>query len=417
MAIDLSHKSVLFFDPSGDFVHMAEAVIGDFGAVKYFAPWDRGFPAVRDYVPGTGLDGIERVYDFFDALDETDLVVFPDVGNGGLQEYLRRQGMAVFGSGYAEQLERNRWFLKSICKKYKLECADAIPVTGLENLRQILAEMTDVYVKMSIFRGDDETFHHEDQADTTRRLNELALKMEPYSNHAEFVIEQPISVDNCVEIGADLCANVAGLYPRYNLWGYEAKDRAYAGHAGLLPQRLTSVLEKLEPILREFNYRGTLSTETKECKDGSYFLDFTARCANPPSPLMRFMVQNWGEIMWEAANGRIVEPEFAAPIGVQIILRSEYGAENPLRISVGRWDRTVLFGHCAYEGSDYSISPSEIAECAAACGMGSTLSQALEEAVNTAEGIKGREITWDEGALEELTESIETGDKLGISWE
>lgn len=391
--------------------------MGDFARVLYYSVWDKSFPAVRDYIPGTGLDGVERVYDFFDCLDDADLIVFPDVGNAGLQEWLRKQGYPVFGSGAGGQLERDRWFLKSVCKKYGIDAADAIPVTGVDNLRNILGEMDDVYVKMSIFRGDDETFHHEDQADTTRRLNELMLKMEPYHQRAEFVIEQPIQAKPCVEVGVDLPVCVGGLYPRDSAWGYEIKDKAYVGRAGRLPERLSTVVDKFTPVLQHFDYRGAMSTETRETRDGSYFLDFTARFPNPPSGLMRFMISNWGELMWEAAHGRVVEPEWAAPIGVEIVLRSEYGTENPLRVSVGRWDRTVLYGHAAYDGSDYAVSPAEIPECGCVCGMGSTLTQALEEACEVAEGVKGRDLNWDAGSLEQLTEAIETGEKLGIKWE
>jgi hypothetical protein len=396
---------------------MAEALVGEFGTVRYYSVWDEAFPSVRKYIPGSGLQGIERVFDFFQALDDADLVIFPDVGQAGLQEWLRGQGIPVFGSGLAGQLERDRWFLKSCCKKYGIDAADAIPVTGIENLRSVLAQMNDVHVKMSIFRGDNETFHHEDQVDTARRLNELTLKMEPYSDRAEFVIEQPIEGKPCVEIGADLAVNVDGIYPHDNLWGYEIKDRAYGGRVGALPGRIRSVVDKLAPILEEFGYRGAMSTETRETKDGSYFLDFTARFPNPPSALQRFMILNWGELLWEAAHGRVVEPDWAAPVGVQLILKSEYGADNPLRVSVSRWDRTVLYGHCAFDGSDYAVSGSEIAECGAACGMGTTLAQALEEACDVAEGIKGRELVWDAGALEELTEAIKTGSDLGIEWE
>ena len=398
---------------------MAEAVVGEFARVLYYSIWESAFPTVRHYLPGSGLDGIERIYDFFDALDRTDLVVFTDVGNAGLQEYLRRLGMPVFGSGAASQLERDRWFLKSVCQKYQLNCADAIPVTGLDNLRNILGQMSDeeVHVKLSIFRGDSETFKHTDPADTTRRLNELALKMEPYNDRAEFVIEQPIDGDPCVEVGVDLPVNVAGVYPRDAMWGYEIKDEAYAGRVGVLPERLRTVLDKLAPVLEFFNYRGAMSEETRETREGSFLLDFTARFPNPPSALQRFMIDNWGEILWEGANGRVVEPEWLAPVGVEIILRSEYGTENPLRVGVQRWDRTVLYGHAADSGVDYAVSPSEIPECGAACGMGSTLAEAMEEAVEVAQGIKGRDLVWDAGSLEELTEAIKTGEQLGISWE
>ena len=417
--IDLSDKTVLFYDASAGYSHMAEAVVGDFARVLYHVPWDAAFPSVRNYIPGTGLDGVERVEDFFDVLDGVDLVVFADVGNSGLQQWLRRQGMPVFGSGAADRLERDRWYLKSVCKRFDIQAADAIPVTGIENLRQILGAMEneEVHVKLSTFRGDSETFKHENPADTTRRLNELALRMEPYGDHVEFVVEQPIDGKPCVEVGADLPVNVGGLYPRETLWGYEAKDLGYAGRVGALPERVRTVVDKLAPILERLDYRGAMSEETRETNEGTFLLDFTARFPNPPSALMRFMIHNWGELMWEAAHGNVVEPDWIAPIGVQLILKSEYGAENPLRVTVGRWDRTVLYGHASFDGNDFAVSPSEIAECGAACGFGATLEEAMSDAVDAADACKGRELVWDAGSLEQLTEAIETGEKLGIKWE
>jgi thiamine monophosphate synthase len=40
----------------------------------------------------------------------------------------------------------------------------------------------------------------------------------------------------------------------------------------------------------------------------------------------------------------------------------------------------------------------------------------MEDAIATAEGIKGFQVTYDASALEELTETIQAGNKLGLSW-
>jgi hypothetical protein len=40
----------------------------------------------------------------------------------------------------------------------------------------------------------------------------------------------------------------------------------------------------------------------------------------------------------------------------------------------------------------------------------------MAEALEVAESVKGRELTFDAGAVAELTDTIETGEKLGISW-
>lgn len=414
--LDLTGKTILFFDPSAGYTHMAEAVVSDFAAVKYYSIWEQAFPSAKDYIPGSGLDGIERVWDFFDALEGTDIVVFPDVGNAGLQDWLRRQGMPVFGSAGAERIERDRWYFKSLCKKYKIDCADAMPVTGIDNLRAVLAETDDVFVKLSYFRGDLETFHHTNALETRRRLDELALRMEPYGAEALFVVEMPINADLCVEIGADVPCTANGIYPRDILWGYECKDRAYAGCVGALPKRLRRVLDKLSPCFEDYGYRGAFSSETRETPKGSFFLDATCRFPNPPSGVLAFIIRNWGELFWETAHGRVVEPDYVAPVGVQLIFKSEYGADNALAVQVDRWDRTLLYGHCQFGGQHYAVSPSEIAECGSAVGLGTTLGQAMAEAIDVADGVKGRELVYDAGALQDLTDAIEQGEKLGIDW-
>lgn len=414
--IDLSRKTVLFWDASGSYTHMAEAMVGAFGRVLYHVPWDTGFPASINALPGQGLDGIERIMDFFDALDETDLVIFTDVGMGGLQEYLRRQGMPVFGCAGADKLERDRYLLKAFAKNNGIGVAHAVPVLGLDNLRKVLEGREDLYVKVSYWRGDKETFKWDGDLSSGSHLDEMAVRMGPYGDLAEFVVEVPIDGDECCEVGADPPAVVDGMYPDICLWGYENKDKAYAGTTVPLPARIRDTLDRLAPVLREYRYRGPLSTETRETGKDSYLTDLTCRFPEPPSSLQRFMVRNLPEVFWEAAHGRLVEPDYVARIGVQIVLRSEYGAEHPVAVSVGRHDRVAIHGHANVAGQDYACSPAEIAECIGACGLADTLADAMEEAIDAAESVKGRDITFDKGALQELTETIQKGNSLGLNW-
>jgi hypothetical protein len=46
-------------------------------------------------VVGEGFEGIERIHDFFDYVDEADIFIFPDVYDGDLQRYLEAQGKLV----------------------------------------------------------------------------------------------------------------------------------------------------------------------------------------------------------------------------------------------------------------------------------------------------------------------------------
>ncbi len=427
--VDLSNKVAVFYDASGSYVHVAEGVAGDFGRILYYSSGpESGFPIPKNFLPGYGVDGIERIgvgqelEDFWDAVEIADLVVFTDVGNYGLQAYLRGQNVPVFGSGRAGRLEQDRLYLKSVAIKLGLDVASHFSIRGIDQLRDFLMGGPDnepageCYVKLSYWRGLAETFHHTEPFMSRSWLDELSLEAGPYAQLIEFLIESPIDDEPCIEVGIDSYC-VDGLYPETMMWGYEAdKDNCYVGTTGQLPERLFATAERLSSQLADEHYRGPFSTETRETQNKSYLIDFTARFPEPPSSLQRFMISNMAEIMWEGAHGRIVEPEIVAPIGVQIVWKSGYGAHHPLAVSIGRMDRVTIHGHAVIDGQDYAVSPAELEEQGGAVGLGSTVAEALEDAIDAADSIKGREVTYQAGALEKLSEAIQTGNELGLKW-
>ena len=415
--VDVSSKRVLFYDASASYTHVAQAVVDQFAAVKYFCPWERGFSVARDFLPGIGLGGVERVADFFTALDDIDLVVFTDVGSAGLQEYLREQGLPVFGSARGAELERDRWKLKRTLEAANIDVSDGYLVRGLDNLRKVLQKQDDLWIKFSYFRGNVETFHHRSYPMSTHKLAEWALSLGPYAEVAEFIVEPPIESGLCVEVGCDPPWTCDGRFPQTFLWGYEDKDAAYCGTTHALPARMSAVLEKLAPILGKYGYRGPLSTETRECDDrASYLIDLSCRFPEPPSSVHTYLATNWGEMMYCAAIGDPVEPEYAGSYAVEIVLRSEAGAEHPLAVDIGNKDRVRLHGHCRINGQDYAVSPSEIREFGAACGIGDSLADATEEALDAAESVTGDEVEFDAAAVRRLLDTIRDGQKLDLDW-
>ena len=422
---DLSRKVVVFWDASGSYTHMAEAVVSDYARVLYYVPYESGFPSPLPFLPGYGVEGLERIgvgqsiEDFWDAIEIADLVVFTDVGNGGLQEYLRSQGIPVFGSGRGGRLEQDRLFLRTTARNAGLDVAGYFPIRGVDALRELFLGEDDIgehYIKLSYWRGLAETFHHTSPFMTRSWLDELSLDAGPYANEIEFLVELPINEEPCIEVGIDTYS-AEGLFPDTILWGYEAdKDNCFVGSAHPLPRRLAEVANKLSVVLQQTHYRGPLSTETRECPEKSYIIDFTARFPEPPSSLQRFMVANLAEIYWETANGRIVEPNVVAPIGVQIVWKSAYGARHPVAVNVGRWDRVTVHGHACIDGQHYAVSPAELEEQGGAVGLGSTVEAALEDAIDAADSVEGREVKYDSGALEKIAEAIQKGNDLGLEW-
>jgi hypothetical protein len=325
--------------------------------------------------------------------------------------------MPVFGSGDADRLERDRAFLKEVCAQLDIQTAAGLGVHGIDALRRMLQTESSLWVKLSWFRGDGETFEHQGPVLSRSILDELSLKLGPYGSLAEFVVEEPIADDEgpCVEIGFDtFCAD--GQFPNASIFGYEVKDSAFVASTANLPARLRGTRQKLRPALKALDYRGAFSTETRENEQGTFFIDATCRFGSPPSELQSKMITNLAQILWGYANGEVVEPEFAARYGAQIVLRSPAFEERPIAIQIDHPDRTAIHGHCVIDGVDWAVSMNEIAELGGAIGLGDTMETAVAEASEVAKSIKGTGINFDSGALTKALETVHEGEKLGIRW-
>lgn len=410
----LSNKTILVVDLSGTFTFIAERLAKDFGRVKYFSHWMTGFSQSKDFLPGLGLPDVERIADIYDVYDNIDMAMFTDVGWGGLQERMRIDGIPVFGSGYAQELEIDRLKLKECLINAGMPTATSRLIRGIDNLRKLLAKEKDLYVKFSFFRGDGETYHHKEWFSTATWLDALSLQLGPYGKEAEFIVEEPIEGD-AAEVGYDTFA-VKGELPENMFWGYEVKDAGFIGTTDPLPDRLLANAEQFSSVLQKYNYTGILSTEVRVTPDKDYLIDFTARCPSPPSEIECAITENFSDIVWEGAHGRLVEPVFAAKYGAMAVLKSDWIVEHPLAIKLNDSDRVYVHGHFRVDGKDYAVVPEEFAEFGGAVGIGDTVESAIESAYDAAESISGYQVRYDGDSFNEAIETIRNGEKLGINW-
>ncbi len=416
MTGDLSKKTVCFYDLAGSYTHLAEAVAPSFGRLLYFTPWERGFPVIQEFVPGLGLPAIERITDFEEHLDEIDLAVFPDCGLGGFQEWLRRQGMLVLGSGNAGLLERDRWLLHGELRKVGIEIAKSDYIVGVTALRLDVEKRGKCHIKCNLFRGNMETQHPENYETFKTELDHIEAELGPLADTMGFVVEEDISDDNCVEVGFDDHFGGAS-YAGPTLWGYERKDKGYLGFAGELPARLDDLRRRTARMLRPYGYSGPCSIEVRITPERDVFLDLTARYPSPPSEIYPSLVRNLAEVMWGAASGHPVAPDFAAPIAAQLVICSKRAGEGlPVLVEVGMPARVVLHGHFRVDGHDCLVCPSKIEECAAAVGLGNSVEDAFAEAIEAAHSLIGPDLSFEESALARLVDEVIKGESLGLDW-
>lgn len=410
--IDLSRKTAMVYDLSGSFTHIAEAIVPDFGRTLYFSQWETGFSSLTDYLPGLGLDGIERIADPAEWFDKVDLAIFPDVGHDCLQEYLRQQGVAVWGSANAGRLERDRIFLKATLAGLKMDVPEYEIVHGLKALRKYLGAHKDVYVKISYFRGLSETYHHLSGFASEGWLDDKAVKLGPYQEEIDFLVEQPIAGD-AVEVGIDTHA-INGQLPRRMLWGYEDKDCGYLGTTSKVPERLRKTSEQFAVALE--GYCGPLSTEDRTTEDADFLVDFTARFPSPPSEAECMNIANLAELMYQGAHGIPVEADYSYHYAAQLVVESGVVEQHPLAVLVGMPERVAIHGHCQFGGKSYSVSPMRIEEFAGAVGLADSLEGAIRESIEAAKSIEGDGVGYDESAFDRIMETIQKGERLGLTW-
>lgn len=312
----------------GQFVEIARRMAVDCKEVLYCYPSERCMPLLAEGIVGDGIEGVTRVESIWDD-DEVDLYVFPDVGFSSEQKELIRRGKPVWGARDADKLETNRGLFCKTLESLDMPVTDYKTIKGMTNLKLFLKDKEDKYIKISKWRGDMETFHWTSWKENEIELDRLAIRFGAAKEGIKFYVFDPIDAD--IEDGIDAYC-VDGKFPSLVLHGMEAKDRSYIGAMQKwddLPEEVRSVNEKFSPVLKEYGYRAMFCTEVRITeKDESYFIDPTCRFPSPPFQVMLDLFGNFSEIIWQGANGNLIDPEPTAKIGVQALLKMDKAADD-----------------------------------------------------------------------------------------
>lgn len=317
---------------NGLFVNLAVTLAESFGQVFYWSPWENAFPVSNTRLIGQNVPGVTRINSIWEVIDGVDLFVFPDVNYGSLQVQLVAMGKRVWGSRLGEELELDRVASKRYCEEAGIDIGPYQVVTGLAALREYLRENDNQFVKVSRTRGDCETFRAPNYKLIEPRLDELEWVLGAKKNIMEFVVEA--AIEDAVETGYD-GFSIDGKFAKQSMFGIEIKDCGYVGEClpyRELPPALIDINDKLSPALRDFEYRGFFHTEVRVTGDKAYLVDPCARLGSPPGELMMLLITNLADIIWEGAEGTVVEPEFAARFGAQVFLTSEWAGRNWLAV-------------------------------------------------------------------------------------
>lgn len=408
----MTHKdhTVLVYD-HGLFVELAITLSKHFGRVLYYVPWENGYPKSNACLIGQGIKGVERVLSPWSHFDEIDLWVFPDVYEGALQQHLVSMGKRVWGCRMGEELELDRVASKEHCRTLGIDIGPYEVVIGLDALREHLKRNKNQFVKVSSTRGDFETFKSDNYELIEPRLDELEHSLGAKKKIMEFVVEDEISP--AIEIGYD-GYTVDGKFPKSAIVGVEVKDKAYACRTmpyAQLPRDVRAVNDRLRPTLKDYGYRGFISTEVR-CDDQghAYLIDPCTRCGSPPSELYQIMITNLADVIWEGSEGIVVEPEFAKPYGAQILLLSDWADRNWQQVEFPASIReNVKLRNMTMIDGDYYVIPqwSGMPEIGAVVAMGDSEGEAIAECKRLAEMVEGYSIEKPIEALDEAKKDLD----------
>ena len=384
----------------------------------YITPVDKhSLHSVHQMGSGFEDEGVERVYNFHSALDLCNVVIFPDTHNGDEVDWLRTKHYNVFGAGAtAERLELDRWWAKQ--KMLTLPHNKSTKVIGVKALMaelEVRHKNDECFIKCSGFR-EIETFKHETWETTLEQF--IAPLFTEYGNDPtlEFIIETPI--DPAVEVGSDSLCN-HGNWPVVHPYGYESKDSAYIGkfNSSQLPKVLEDVNVCITPHLTSAST--FVSTEVRVAPSGNgYPVDLTIRAPHPPMAAMLEALKHLDTFITNAAWGLNNVVELSPRCAYAAVLVGTSGWANDHRMELVFEDKlrpyVKLFK--AYKvGYSYYVLPSSSFACVV--GIGNTVDQAVKGCKMTAEGVKGRELSFDFSSLDTIvSETIPQGKKCGINF-
>lgn len=402
----------------GTFFPISQRLARDFKRVLYHIPCGEAFETFAAACRGDGHEDVEFVSDFWPIKKEIDVFVFPDCADAGLQLELESQGFPVWGSKAADGEEkfRGRWI--KTCERLGLPMPRTEAVRGLTNLRLFFQQHDgeEYYVKISRFRGDMETWCAKRPDQIENKLDVLALKFGPFKELITFYVQAKLDTD--IEGGADTYF-VNGQYPDKIILGYEKKGQSYFAtwkERNEMPPEIWRPSELISPLLAEYRYCNTVSTEVRVKDKESYLLDPCFRMPSPAGEEELEWYGNFSEIVWRGAHRELVQPQMTAKFAGEAVIVYNGDREGWKSIEISKELRPwVKLYACGYCNGAYHFPPAQDPECiGCAVALGDTPSDVVSFLKDIADELKDQPVDLQIKPLADLVQEIEEAEKQGI---
>ena len=131
------------------------------------------------------------------------------------------------------------------------------------------------------------------------------------------------------------------------------------------------------------------------------------------------LFENWAEIVWEGAAGRLVQPEPKAKYGVEIMIHSQWADRNWQAVEfpdeLKQW---VKLRNVCRLGSNYYAVPQTVGlpEIGAVVAVGDSLAQTTRTAIERCQQVKGYYIDCKVYGLDKTLKDIKAAQQQGIDF-
>lgn len=402
---------------------VAAEIIEGGGTADYYTPWQSSFPTQRHTRVGEGFPELTRIVHAQADEDKVDCWVFLDLFQPDFQARLRSEGRRVWGAGYGEEMELERWAFKQFCQRNGIRTPPAELFVGLPALREHLEDRKNIYVKLAhgTNRGDMDTKLWKDKHLTTWTFDQLEYDLGAFKETTEFIGEQKL--ENVIELGEDWVA-IDDQWADFGMYAFEVKGLGTVGTVmsyARLPEVLRHVNGKLSKVMRRDSYRGFFSLEGLYNVRREYSAtDPCCRLGSPSNELLQEMFTGWPRTIWDGAEGKVTSPVPAKDAGVGIVtmVYSEQSGKNwePLKYppSADRWVK--LRNPYSINGKRFAVPQGAPTNVAGVVGVGRSLLSAAAALGEHTRQVDGHQIEIATDSLAKMLDIIRKANAWGATF-
>jgi len=178
----------------------------------------------------------------------------------------------------------------------------------------------------------------------------------------------------------------------------------------------------LGPTLKKYGYRNFFSLEVRTGESGYWLSDPCCRAGSPLLELELNMIENIPDILWNGADGKLVDPVYKGEFGYEVLIQSEWADQNPLRIEFDeKFRHQIKLRYAAQFPDGMWIMPqptpswhSTKAAFGAVVAYGDSLEDCVDQVEEIAETIKGIGVEVFTGSIGDLEKNLQSLEDVGV---